>query len=54
MYRECKEICKAVERGDSDVNLDMCQKDETAANTAECKVSPDMQKENYKKRDVPC
>jgi len=44
MYRECKEICKAAEKGDEDINLDHLIadfKDETATNTAEVKGSPD-------------
>jgi hypothetical protein len=44
MYRECKEICKAAEKGEEDINLDHLIadfKDETATNTAEVKGSPD-------------
>lgn len=63
MYRECKEICKAAEKGEEDINLDHLIadfKDETATNTAEVKGSPDQdtsradsKRENMRKRDVP-
>lgn len=38
MYKECKEICKAAERGDSDVDIGSDDiKDETDTNTANIK-----------------
>jgi len=63
MYRECKEICKAAEKGEEDIDLDHFIADfkyETANNTAEVKGSPDQdtsrpdsKRENVRKRDVP-